>query len=142
MSLPRRLRGRCVECPRQESNLRTRFRNLLAFLPTMRLHRSGVQFVVQPLFVARSFVVDCGDGSSFAPSQHLRPAAADDARVTLFPLAAARSPQGPRYLRWALVEAATHACTHPAYRECYQRTKTRLGKQRGAKVARVLSRRA
>jgi transposase len=45
--------------------------------------------------------------------------------------------QGPRYLRWALVEAATHACTHPAYRDRYQRTKTRLGKQRGAKVAQV-----
>jgi transposase len=30
--------------------------------------------------------------------------------------------QGPRYLRWALVEAATHACTHPAYRDRYQQT--------------------
>jgi transposase len=44
------------------------------------------------------------------------------------------------YLRWALVEAATHACTHPAYRERYQHTKTRLGKQRGAKVAQVARR--
>jgi transposase len=47
------------------------------------------------------------------------------------------SKQGPRYLRWALVEAATHACTHPAYRERYQQTKARIGKQRGAKVAQV-----
>jgi transposase len=45
--------------------------------------------------------------------------------------------QGPRYLRWALVEAATHACTHRVYRERYQRTKARVGKQRGAKVAQV-----
>jgi transposase len=45
--------------------------------------------------------------------------------------------QGPRYLRWALVEAATHASRHPAYRNRYQRTKQRLGKQRGAKVAQV-----
>jgi transposase len=45
--------------------------------------------------------------------------------------------QGPRYLRWALVEAAVHARTHPAYRERYERTKTRLGRQRGAKVAQV-----
>jgi transposase len=45
--------------------------------------------------------------------------------------------QGPKYLRWALVEAAVHASIHPAYRERYQRTKTRLGKQRGAKVAQV-----
>jgi transposase len=45
--------------------------------------------------------------------------------------------QGPRYLRWALVEAATHACTHPAYRGRYQHTKARIGKQRGAKVAQI-----
>jgi transposase len=44
---------------------------------------------------------------------------------------------GPKYLRWALIEAATHAARHPVYAERYQRTKTRLGKQRGAKVARV-----
>ena len=47
------------------------------------------------------------------------------------------SKQGPRYLRWALVEAATHACTAPVYRDRYQRTKARIGKQRGAKVAQV-----
>jgi transposase len=45
--------------------------------------------------------------------------------------------QGPRYLRWALVEAATHACTHPIYRERYQQLMARMGKQRGAKVAQV-----
>jgi transposase len=44
---------------------------------------------------------------------------------------------GPRYLRWALVEATTHACRHPAYRERYERTKRRLGRQRGPKVAQV-----
>jgi transposase len=47
------------------------------------------------------------------------------------------SKQGPRYLRWALVEAATHACTHATYRERYQQTKARIGKQRGAKVAQI-----
>jgi transposase len=47
------------------------------------------------------------------------------------------SKQGPKYLRWALVEASTHACTHPLYRERYQRTRRRLGKQRGPKVAQV-----
>jgi transposase len=45
--------------------------------------------------------------------------------------------QGPKYLRWALVEAALHASKHPLYRERYQRTKQRLGKQRGPKVAQV-----
>ncbi len=44
---------------------------------------------------------------------------------------------GPKYLRWALVEAALHACRHPAYQERYERTKRRLGKQRGARVAQV-----
>jgi transposase len=47
------------------------------------------------------------------------------------------SKQGPRYLRWALVEAATHACMHPAYKDRYQTTKARIGKQRGAKAAQV-----
>jgi transposase len=47
------------------------------------------------------------------------------------------SKQGPRYLRWALVEAATHACTHSPYRDRYQQTKARIGKQRGAKVAQI-----
>jgi transposase len=45
--------------------------------------------------------------------------------------------QGPRYLRWALIEATMHALKHPAYAERYQRNKRRLGKQRGAKVAQV-----
>lgn len=44
---------------------------------------------------------------------------------------------GPKYLRWALIEAATHACKHPAYHDHYEATKKRLGKQRGRKVARV-----
>jgi transposase len=45
--------------------------------------------------------------------------------------------QGPKHLRWALVEAAIHAARHPVYVDHYQRTKVRLGRQRGAKVARV-----
>jgi len=44
---------------------------------------------------------------------------------------------GPRYLRWALIEAAVHAARHPRYRAHYERTRRRLGKQRGPKVARV-----
>jgi transposase len=47
------------------------------------------------------------------------------------------SKTGPKYLRWALLEATTHACRHPAYNERYQRTKTRLGRQRGPKVAQI-----
>ena len=44
---------------------------------------------------------------------------------------------GPTYLRWALIEATMHALKDPAYAERYQRTKRRLGKQRGAKVAQI-----
>jgi transposase len=44
---------------------------------------------------------------------------------------------GPTYLRWALLEATMHALKHPAYSERYRRTKRRLGKQRGAKVAQI-----
>ena len=44
---------------------------------------------------------------------------------------------GPKYLRWAMLEATMHACRHPVYRDRYQATKKRLGRQRGAKVAQV-----
>ena len=44
---------------------------------------------------------------------------------------------GPEHLRWALIEAAVHAARHPAYGAHYERTKRRLGRQRGTKVARV-----
>lgn len=44
---------------------------------------------------------------------------------------------GPRYLRWAFIEAAVHAARTPAFRTRYLRTRKRLGRQRGSKVARV-----
>jgi transposase len=47
------------------------------------------------------------------------------------------SRNGPKYLRWALIEAAVHAARHPLYAERYRRTKTRLGRQRGPQVAQV-----
>ena len=47
------------------------------------------------------------------------------------------SKHGPRYLRYALWEATLKAASHPAYKERYQRTRARLGKERGPKVARV-----
>jgi transposase len=54
------------------------------------------------------------------------------------PIAAAGCPKhGPKYLRWALMEAATNAAKHPIYRARYQATKRRLGRQREAKVAQV-----
>jgi transposase len=44
---------------------------------------------------------------------------------------------GPKYLRWAMLEATMHALRHEAYSERYQHTKRRLGKQRGAKIAQI-----
>jgi transposase len=44
---------------------------------------------------------------------------------------------GPKYLRWALMVAATNAAKHPLYRPRYQATKKRVGRQRGAKVAQI-----
>jgi transposase len=44
---------------------------------------------------------------------------------------------GPRWLRWALMEAAVHAAGSPVYRDRYLRTRTRLGRFRGPKIARV-----
>jgi transposase len=47
------------------------------------------------------------------------------------------SKHGPEYLRWRLMEAAIAASSHPLYRERYQRTRRRLGRQRGPKVAQI-----
>ena len=44
---------------------------------------------------------------------------------------------GPKWLRWALVEAAPTAARHPLYRDLYRSTKKRLGKQRGPRVAQI-----
>jgi transposase len=46
------------------------------------------------------------------------------------------SKHGPKYLRWALFEAAMNACKHPHYAERYQHTKRRLGRQRGPRSPR------
>ena len=42
---------------------------------------------------------------------------------------------GPRYLRWAYIEAAQVACRYHPFHARYQHTKQRLGRSRGAKVA-------
>lgn len=47
------------------------------------------------------------------------------------------SRNGPKYLRWALIEAAHHAARTSFYRRRYETTSRRLGRQRGSKVAMV-----
>jgi transposase len=44
---------------------------------------------------------------------------------------------GPRYLRWALIEAAHHAARHPAYRDLYSRKRAQHPGPRGSKVAAI-----
>jgi transposase len=44
---------------------------------------------------------------------------------------------GPRYLRWGLIEAAQHAGRHPAYRGLYLRKKAQHPGPRGSKVAAI-----
>jgi transposase len=44
---------------------------------------------------------------------------------------------GPRWLRWALIEATIHAARHPCWRQQHDTISRRLGPQRGPKVARV-----
>src|SRR5438876_390225 len=77
---------------------------------------------------------------SGCPTPKCALSASGRAGVSILSATAHRAPlakNGPRNLRWALTEAATHACTAPVYRDRYQHTKTRLGKQRGPKVAQV-----
>jgi transposase len=121
---------------------------------TVQLKRQGVDHRYIPLLVtapgigwinAYTIASEIGDISRFASAAKLcgytglcprvRQSGAVDARGPL-------SKQGPKYLRWALFEAALNACKHPYYRERYQHTKRRLGRQRGPKVAQIdLSRR-
>jgi transposase len=49
---------------------------------------------------------------------------------------------GPKYLRWALMEVALHACRHEVYRDRYQRNKQRLGKRAARRSPRSTSRAA
>jgi transposase len=87
-----------------------------------------------------TIAAEIGDISRFASAKNLtsytglcpkvRQSGASDRRGHL-------THAGPRYLRWALIEASTHACRPELDRDRYQRTKKRLGKQRGPKVAQV-----
>jgi transposase len=61
------------------------------------------------------------------------------ARLPIRPARPARPARqaGPALSALGTGRGRTHACTHPAYRQRYQQTKARIGKQRGAKVAQV-----
>ena len=91
-----------------------------------------------------TIAAEIGEIERFAAARPSWPATPACARRCASPVSIDRrgplSKNGPKYLRWALLEAATNACRHPVYKERYQHTKTRLGRQRGAKVAQIDSR--
>ena len=83
--------------------------------------------------LAFTIAAEIGDIARFASPKKLCGYTGLCPRVYRGPL----TKQGPKYLRWAMLEATVHALRHPAYRERYQRNKRRLGRQRGAKVAQI-----
>jgi transposase len=90
--------------------------------------------------LACTIAAEIGDIARFASPKRLSGYTGLCPRVYQSGAADRRGPlakTGPKYLRWALIEAATHAASHPRYARRYQRTTRRLGKQRGSKVARV-----
>jgi transposase len=121
---------------------------------TVQLKRRGAGHRYIPLLVtapgigwinAYTIASEIGDIHRFASAAKLcgytglcpriKQSGATDARGPI-------SKHGPKYLRWALFEAALNACEHPYYAERYQHTKRRLGRKRGPKVAQIdLSRR-
>ncbi len=101
-------------------------------------HDPAVQLLVTVpgigLILASIIAAELGDIGRFASPKHfvgytglcpyVRQSGGRDDRGPL-------AKNGPKLLRWALVEATTHACSHSQYRTHYQRTKQRLGKRRG-----------
>ncbi len=114
-----------------------------------QLQRSGADHRYVPLLMTApgfgwitSFTVACeiGDITRFSTPVKLTGYTGLCPRVSQSGNLDRRGPlskHGPRYLRWGLMEAAIHAASHLLYRERYQATKRRLGRQRGAKVAQI-----
>jgi Transposase IS116/IS110/IS902 family len=81
--------------------------------------------------LAYTIAAEIGDISRFASPRKLAGYSGLCPRVYQSGESDRRGPlakHGRRYLRWALVEAATHPSRHPVYCHRYQRTKNRLGK--------------
>jgi transposase len=90
--------------------------------------------------LAYTIAAEIGDISRFASATKLQGYTGLCPKVVQSGNSDRRGPltkHGPRYLRWAVLEATMHALRHPVYSDRYQRTKKRCGHQRGAKVAQV-----
>jgi transposase len=89
------------------------------YLPLL-LTVPGISWVL-----AYTIAAEIGDISRFASPRKLAGDSGLSPRVYQSGQRDLRGPlakQGPRYLRWTLVEAATHACTAPIYRDRYQQS--------------------
>ena len=122
---------------RQIADLNRRLRDGHADHPYIPLLMSapGIGWVL-----AFTIAAEIGDINRFARPEKLTSYTGLCPRVNQSGESDRRGPltkHGPRYLRWALIEATMHALKHSAYAERYQRNKKRLGKQRGAKVAQI-----
>jgi transposase len=116
---------------------------------TVQLKRRGADHRYVPLLVtapglgwinAYTIASEIGDIGRFASPAKLCGYTGLCPRVKQSGASDARGPiskHGPKYLRWALFEAALNACKHSHYAERYQHTKRRLGRQRGPKVAQI-----
>jgi transposase len=105
-----------------------------AYVPLLRTV-PGIDWVL-----AYTIASEIGDIGRFASPKRLAGYTGLCPRVYQSGMTDRRGPlakTGPKYLRWALIEAATNAARNERYQQRYQRTKRRLGKQRGSKVARV-----
>jgi len=95
----------------------------------------GVSWVL-----AATIATEIGDISRFPSPKHLVSYTGLCPRVHqsgLHDKRGALSKSGPKYLRWALIEASFHAAKHPAYQARFEHTRRRLGKYRGHNIARV-----
>ncbi|MFL5822828.1 MAG: IS110 family transposase [Solirubrobacteraceae bacterium] len=114
-----------------------------------QLRRSGADHPYVPLLLSvpgiswvlgYTIASELGEIERFATAKHLVSYTGLCPRVKQSGDSDLRGPlskHGPRYLRWGLIEAAQTAARHPLYKERYQHTKRRLGKQRGSKIAQI-----
>jgi transposase len=90
--------------------------------------------------LAYTIAAEIGDISRFPTAKHLVGYTGLSPRVYQSGTRDRRGPlarNGPKHLRWALIEAAVHACRYEPYASRYQKTKQRFGPLKGTQVARV-----
>ncbi len=113
------------------------------------LRRLGVSHPSVPLLktipgvgdiLGYTIAAEIGDITRFASAKHLVGYTGLCPRVYQSGTKDRRGPlarNGPKYLRWALIEAAVHSARYQPYSTRYQKTRKRFGPNRGTQIARV-----